>query len=557
MAGKPEEDGRDIGCVSEAMGEVQAKLAHEVRGIMANCEAQLGEAYKGALQDMCNGLADLQARGLVQAQPEHQRLMNGADAKAHQPTDRFGSVSTRPRATSGSDSAQSSLSPMRTNSTLDQWKKDLQTKETLHGWSRFTSGQWIRHKGVGEHTCAGKVAISQWFNAILNTFIIGNCFFLGMQAHALVAWGPWLANYKREILAVEFFFTAVFFIEVLINIHVFGLGHFWPSTSDGRFNFVDLIIAIVPGVLLTWVVPLATFLIGGDSDEEGTRILTLLRVARVARIARVFYRVPFMRDAWVLIRGLGDSASTLVWTCIVIAMTTYVFAIGGVFLITQPLQQEEATLLATEPEQAEPLAELISLFNGIDKFMFTLTQFLTVDSANALIRRVQHYLWYSWIFFFAYMTIATLALMNLVTAIIVDTAVKTNSEDREMLLQAKKEEKAKALSQMKDMWSRLDRDRTGTISLEELQQGFQDPEIAELLLSLDFQSDECEDLFNCLNHTGTEIDPDEFFAGLLKLLPAAAQAKDIYKLEMRMQGLAKNVAVLQKSMGGKFQTSWC
>merc|ERR1712176_304627 len=103
------------------------------------------------------------------------------------------------------------------------------------------------------------------------------------------------------------------------------------------------------------------------------------------------------------------------------------------------------------PSQVDALSEVIKLFNGIDKFMFTLCEVLTVDSANDLMRSVQHYLQYSWMFFFCYYTIATLALMNLITAIIVDTAVSKNNEDRRVVAQEKRDKKGKVLAQMREI----------------------------------------------------------------------------------------------------------
>lgn len=101
---------------------------------------------------------------------------------------------------------------------------------------------------------------------------------------------------------------------------------------------------------------------------------------------------------------------------------------------------------------------------------------------------------------------------------------------------------------MKEIWRRLDTDNTGTISAEEFQKGFRDQEIKTLFLSLDLKPEECEELFAILAADDGEIDPEEFFTGLGKLLPASAQTKDIFKLERKIGDLAKSVKSLQRSM---------
>merc|ERR1719330_1278500 len=124
---------------------------------------------------------------------------------------------------------------------------------------------------------------------------------------------------------------------------------------------------MVPGVLLTWVLPLFAALAG--LDRAGTlRIPTAFRVIRLARLARMFYRVPLFKDAWTLVRGLWDSAQTLMWTCVVIGLVTYIFAIFGLTVIVTPLQEKLAS-----PEYAGDaldIEETLGLLDGLDKFMF-------------------------------------------------------------------------------------------------------------------------------------------------------------------------------------------
>merc|ERR1712176_276207 len=125
--------------------------------------------------------------------------------------------------------------------------------------------------------------------------------------------------------------------------------------------------------------------------------------------------------------------------------------------------------------------------------MFTLIQVLTQDSVAHLIRDIQVYVRFSWAFFF-YMSVGTLVLMNLVTAIIVDTAVAKNNDDRETRARHKMDTKTKILRRIKELWSQMDVDRGGSISTEELKAAIKNPEVQRLWEELDIKVEEWKDL---------------------------------------------------------------
>lgn len=416
-------------------------------------------------------------------------------------------------------------------------------------WARFLSGRWITHQGVGSKTCLGRLITSNCFETVFSTLILLNCMLLGFTAHTIVAHPAFALKHEGLSSDLEHAFTAIFLVEACLKIYVHGLISFWPNTSkESPYNFVDLILALIPGVLLTWIVPFIAMLLESSHTLEG-RALTVVRVARLARLARMFYRVPFLKDAWVLMRGLCDSVQTLIWTCVVIVLVNYIFAIFGLTVLVVPLQQAKEA--SVDPAERFEINELLSVLDGIDKLMFTLVQVMSVDSASEIIRGVYKYVPFTWMYFLSYMSISTLALLNLVTAIIVDTAVTKNSADRETIFRNKQEQKMKTLQQMKDIWDQMDMDKGGTISIDEVQAAFRDEEIRKSWLALDIHPDDVKEMFSSHGSPDHEIKPEEFFKGLGKLLPAPALTKDVYRLERRIDDVMTGMKSLQRSLTHK------
>merc|ERR1719265_2273016 len=106
---------------------------------------------------------------------------------------------------------------------------------------------------------------------------------------------------------LEHCFTALFTIELLMRLSVYGWRGFipcgpWSHSSDNWWNFVDACLVVFTGILFSWIIPLMKAIIGSDRDTGGARTLTTLLAARLLRLARVVRRVPQFREVWLLLR---------------------------------------------------------------------------------------------------------------------------------------------------------------------------------------------------------------------------------------------------------------
>merc|ERR1712187_642740 len=126
-----------------------------------------------------------------------------------------------------------------------------------------------------------------------------------------------------------------------------------------------------------------------------------------------------MGEAWILIRGLTTSLTTLFWTCVVICFVTYIFAIFGCSLISNQLYQIhiEATNPSTSRAYTDAnrimLIDLLSHMQGFDRVMYSLIQVLTMDSFHSFTTPLQTLkgLGWSWMYWYAYIAVAVFVLM--------------------------------------------------------------------------------------------------------------------------------------------------
>jgi len=252
-----------------------------------------------------------------------------------------------------------------------------------------------------------------------------------------------------------------------------------------------------------------------------------------------------------LIRGLSDSARTLLWTCVVIFFVTYVFSIFGLVMVVTNLLDEKTRLLETSSDSPDiqRLDDLLQITGGLDRMMYTLIQVLTEDSFHAFMREILVFVPYSWLYFYCYMAVACFVLMNLVTAIIVENAMQSSQNDREHMLQEKASKQNKDLRELKNLFTLMDADGSGTLSWAEFQESFGDEQMCKKWMLLDFLPEECKELFSLLDDGDGEIETNEFFEGLTRM-KGHAQSKDLYRLQKCIYKMQDSLEELSQEFAG-------
>mmetsp|Transcript_53148 Transcript_53148/g.123593 ORF Transcript_53148/g.123593 Transcript_53148/m.123593 type:complete len:205 (+) Transcript_53148:1-615(+) len=172
--------------------------------------------------------------------------------------------------------------------------------------------------------------------------------------------------------------------------------------------------------------------------------------------------------------------------------------------------------------------------------MYTLAQVLAGDSFHQFMREILIYVPFSWVYFYTYIAIASLVLMNLVTAIIVDNAMETSRSDKEQMYSDKEAARAKELKDLERMFVEMDVDGSGTLCWDEFDASFDDDTLRKKWILLDFRHEDCRALFDLLDNGDGEVSYDEFFEGLFKMR-GVAQAKDMFLLQKMVQKLHRRL----------------
>jgi len=387
---------------------------------------------------------------------------------------------------------------------------------------------------------------------------------MGFEAETLLGRAQFYVPWSD---ALETIFAIVFLVELAMRIAVEGWRSYVPGSgvrkSISVWNLLEALIVLVSCVT-AWLD------FGSPSDDSGARpvleVITVLRVCRLMRVARIASRVKLFREVWVLLRGLAGSMRVLFWTTVVIFIITYMFAVFGVVIISVEIEdryemvlhekrqamdkyrasnncsaaaQGVASWKSDHPEFDE-IEFLYDNTRGIMPWIFTLLQVLTLDSWTSIARPMQDIVDFSWVLFYLYIAIVVFVLMNLVTAIIVENALKRSREDEKEIRQQKKREQRKAEKRCRKLFSAIDDDGDENITIEELRNACEDPWLGRQLQVLDINTDNADEVFKMMDTGDGVLSLDEFFEGTQRM-QGPAEGKDMVRVLAITQRLARDI----------------
>lgn len=318
----------------------------------------------------------------------------------------------------------------------------------------------------------------------------------------------------KVVSVLEPIFLVIYLLELLLRFYAFRLS----ALKDNWIRF-DLVM-VVTGIVTDWiVVPLA-------GNTSSVNFILVLRTARLLRLARAVRLMSRFKELWMLVRGLFHSATTMLHTVALLGIVLYMFGCAGhELLANHSLAQVDG-----------PFKDCVdTYFRTLGLTLLTLVQFVTDDNLVYVYRPLILADWTLLFYFMPLMMIVTIVLMNLITAVIVNSAMEASAEDKETVKLQAEEKRKKQVKQLRRVFLRLDQDKSGQVSRDEVTGMDQDD--LELIKTL-CQIENPLELFDALDVDGSgEIDIDEFCDGIWRI-SISKTPMEVKKIEKHAQQLS-------------------
>lgn len=255
-----------------------------------------------------------------------------------------------------------------------------------------------------------KIVLSQYFDLTMALVVGVNSLIMALESETEGA--------ESVFEGLDWFFNVVYSVEAFCRWTVYRQ-HYLKSAV----NILDLVI-----VICGWLTSFAAIFrgVGGLGSVGALKVLRALRALRFCRM------ISFFEGIWLVFSSFMRCMRPLFWTCLFVAVIIFIFTMFAVELIGT-----STTFDGVEEQKwfAGTVIAFVSLF-----------QVMTLDEWRSVTQPICDHQWWTYLFFLIYVCVAALALMNLVTAVIVENAMLAIREDED----ARKRDQQREQNSQKD-----------------------------------------------------------------------------------------------------------
>lgn len=229
----------------------------------------------------------------------------------------------------------------------------------------------------------------------------------------------------NRFTVLDALFLVAFTVELWLRIRVLGLKLIVTTPA----LFLDFFIVIC-GLLTEIFIPLilagpgAVFNTGGGGQSGVLQTLKTLRALRAIRVLRM---LTIFADLWYVVQLFFFSLRPLFWTVFFIWIIIFIFTMFSIVLVGR---QENSGI--TDPKW----------ILATEKFEYTISallthfQIMTLDEWYGILEPIFEHQPWTIVWFLLYISVSGLALMNMVTASVLESAQKrTREADQELFIE--------------------------------------------------------------------------------------------------------------------------
>jgi len=253
-----------------------------------------------------------------------------------------------------------------------------------------------------------------------------------------------------------------------------------------------------------------------------------------------------VKELRMMIQSVMSSGYSLVWSLVLFFGLSYIF---GVYLMANVTSY----LYASGPD-AEHATEMERRFGSLDRSLYTL--FTTAFSGISWIEISDALLdihWSNAMLFCFYVFFVSIAVMNIVTGIFVDSAINSARCDQEEVIQEQLHSEKSAIATLRRIFDEADDDASGYISKDEFDKHMKAAETKAQFASLNISVAEARRFFYLLDTDNSEsICINEFIHGCMRM-KGSASGVDIATLLYENKRMARIITSYAKETQGNFE----
>ncbi|CAJ1426573.1 unnamed protein product [Effrenium voratum] len=357
---------------------------------------------------------------------------------------------------------------------------------------------------------AQRISSSTWFNLTVALVIVSNSIFLGFQLEMSLHI-PDSREQSFAFLLGHLFYAILFTVEMLIRMVADGPRRY-VAGPEWMWNWLDVLV-----VIPAWLELIVDF-IDSEVAHNSSSNFRIIRVLRITRMLQVLRSVRLVRVIYAfreLVFSIIDTTRQLCWAMILLVLLIYSFGV----LFT------DAVL--SHPHM-EDIPQAAFYFGSVYKscttlFRTTLSGFDWNDAADSLLPVGMF-----WVqVFHVYVAFCGFAVLNVITGVFVNSAIKTREKDHDTLMLHVQKFKALATR----IWQQMDSSGLGQITIDEFERMFADADMQAFFEALEITAIDAWTLFDSLDADGDHVISYNEFIDRCMQLHGNARSVDLFAVK--------------------------
>eukprot|EP00927_Polykrikos_kofoidii_P039869 TRINITY_DN34175_c0_g1_i1.p1 TRINITY_DN34175_c0_g1~~TRINITY_DN34175_c0_g1_i1.p1 ORF type:complete len:600 (-),score=93.07 TRINITY_DN34175_c0_g1_i1:421-2220(-) len=353
------------------------------------------------------------------------------------------------------------------------------------------------------------------FEATMLTVIGLNTLFLGLQLELKVRGlqnEPLDTGYQVVFSAIETVFCLIFLVELILRTLAKS---FSTDTVWFLFDVVLVSLALLEEIDKNF---------NANMNMSNLTFFRILRLGKLMRMLRVIRLIRAFRELRIVVMSISSCLRSLGWT--VFLLGAIMFLVATTILTTIASYEDRAY----ESSQAGDLRRLH--YRNYGQTMLTLFMTITsgMDWYDACVPVNDLEPWLE-ILFAVYIAFIVFAIMNIVTGVFVDQAMKAVSQDQDLVFMEEKDRRAKIIRDIGEIFNEVTNGKEA-LSVQDMQSLIVRPEVRACFKQLDMEAWDLQTFLELVDSEDRLLDVESFVNGCLRV---KGNAKNIDLIAMRYE----------------------
>lgn len=382
---------------------------------------------------------------------------------------------------------------------------------------------------------------SHWiYENVMSFLILANSLILGLQVQVLAEDAAKHAAQMRELpeptfdafFAMHWLFCIAFSADLTLRWWADGFWDFFQGVDAG-WNIFDIF--VVAFAIIDVIVDTAFLSSGSPTSVLNSRrsftTLRVLRVVRIIRVLRVVRMLTFFRELRMMIHSTIGCFKSVFFVMILFGTMLYIF---GIAFTSAFIDHMSELSMWQDPKHAD----LIDFFGSVTISGLSLYQAMSGGRDWHVffqaLETMEGQVW-SYIFLF-YTLVAIFAIVNIVAAVFVDSAMQFSKADHQLMVHQEVSNRRDFLSSLGELFQAIDIDDNGFITRDEFDECLKQEKFMAFFRAIKLDYRDAQLLFDLLDSDQSgKVTVDEFIDGCAKLQgEATALETKVLHLEVQM-----------------------